>query len=236
MAYQILHILGTAQPEGTGMVRIVRALAKGLDPERYGIHAWFLEGAGPQVDLLREAGVQASALDWWRGMRDPVGAWSFWRKLRNQRFAIVHLHFGGRSVHWLARQATHAKIVRHLHGRILEPRGLAPVNFSARGTDAVVAVSRAVADRVVDGAARVIYAGVTVPPGDTPAPRHSATSEIVLGTAGRLVELKGIKYLLSAAALLRREFPALRVEVAGSGPERKKLEKSVAEYASRGMC
>ena len=54
MAYQILHILGTAQPEGTGMVRIVRALAKGLDPERYGIHAWFLEGAGPQVDLLRE--------------------------------------------------------------------------------------------------------------------------------------------------------------------------------------
>ena len=44
MAHQVLHILGTAQPAGTGMARIVGALARGLNPERYRIHAWFLEG------------------------------------------------------------------------------------------------------------------------------------------------------------------------------------------------
>ena len=207
------------------MVRIVRTLAEGLDPARYHIHALFLEGPGPLVQVLQQAGVPASSLDWWRGMRDPVGAWRFWSNLRTRKFAIVHLHFGGRSVSWLSRAATHAKIVRHLHGRILEPQGLAPIYVSARGTDAVVAVSQAVADRVVDGVARVIYAGL--PPRDPPPLRH-ANTEIVIGTAGRLVELKGMEYLIRAVAALRTEFPALRVEIAGSGPRRAKLEDEVA--------
>jgi colanic acid/amylovoran biosynthesis glycosyltransferase len=209
------------------MARIVRTLSEGLDPKRYRIHALFLAGAGPLVNVLQQAGVQASALDWWRGARDPMGAWRFWRSLRRQKFAIVHLHFGGRSVNWLARAATQAKIVRHLHGRILEPRGLTPVNFSAWGADAVVAVSQAVADRVVDGPTRVIYAGLPIPSGNLPALHRRATSEIVIGTAGRLVELKGIEYLVRAAAALRSEFPALRVEIAGSGPQREKLEEAV---------
>jgi glycosyltransferase involved in cell wall biosynthesis len=75
---------------------------------------------------------------------------------------------------------------------------------------------------LVDGKARIIYAGLSVP-SDCP-PRHRASSEIVIGTAGRLVELKGIDYMLSAAAALLPEFPTLRVEIAGSGPEREKLE------------
>jgi glycosyltransferase involved in cell wall biosynthesis len=227
MAHQVLHILGTAQPESTGMARIVRTLAEGVDPARYRIHAWFLAGAGPLVSALQQTGVEAAAVSWWCGMRDPMGAWRFWRKLRKQKFAIVHLHFGGRSVLKLARAATQAKIVRHLHGRILEPQGLTPVYFSARGTDAVVAVSQAVANQVVDGPARVIYAGLALPYGHASARRSREPSEIVLGTAGRLVELKGIEYLLRAAAALRSEFPALRVEIAGAGPQREKLEEAV---------
>lgn len=211
------------------MARIVGELARGLDPRRYCFHALFLAGGGPLVGALQQAGVQARSLDWWLGARDPVGAWKFWRSLRNQKFAIVQLHFGGRSVCRLARAATHAKIIRHLHGRILEPRGLTPVHFSARGADVVVAVSQAVARQVVDGPARVVYAGVTVPSGDASALRRHDNSEIVIGTAGRLVELKGIEYLLRAAAPLGREFPALRVEIAGSGPQREKLEKAVAD-------
>jgi glycosyltransferase involved in cell wall biosynthesis len=175
--------------------------------------------------VLNEAGVPASSLDWWRGMRDPMGALRYWSSLRTQNYSIVHLHFGGRSVSSLARAATHAKIVRHQHGRVLEPQGLAPVYVSARGTDAVVAVSQAVAGRVVDGVARVIYAGL--PPRE-PLPHCRAIAEIVIGTAGRLVELKGIEYLIRAVAALRNDFPALRLEIAGSGPHRVKLEEEVA--------
>ena len=49
------------------------------------------------------------------------------------------------------------------------------------------------------------------------------------------MELKGIEYLLSAAAALRREFPALRVEIAGSGPQREKLEEAVAHAGLGGQ-
>ena len=226
MAIQVLHILGSAQPESTGMARIVRALALGMDPDRYRIHALFLAGAGPLVDSLEHAGVTASALDWRDGMRDPLGALRFWSFLRRRHFDLVHLHYGGRSVSRLARAATNARIIRHLHGRILESKGLAPISFSARGTDMVLAVSKAVASRVVDGGARVIYAGVLVPPSQPR--RRPVDSQIIIGTAGRLVELKGIEYLLRAVATLRSEFPSIKLEIAGSGPCQGDLEDAVA--------
>ncbi len=145
MPKRVLHILGTAGQHGAGIAHLVRGLARGLDPQRYRIHALFLAGDGPLVSVLQQAGAQVSAVDWVRGARDPMGAWRFWRHLRNQQFDIVHVHFGGRSVFWLARAATGAKIVLHLWDRILEPRGLTPVYFSARGTDGVVAASQAIA-------------------------------------------------------------------------------------------
>jgi glycosyltransferase involved in cell wall biosynthesis len=207
----------------------VCALARGLDPSRYRIQACFLAANGPLVAVLERAGVPTNVVDWWRGARDPVGAWRFWRRLRHLRIDIVHIHFGGRSVRSLARAATGAKIVMHLHSRILEPQGPWPVTFSTRGVDAVVAVSQAVARRVAEGHARVIYAGVDPQPRCTPAPSHGTKSEIILGTAGRLIALKGIEYLLRAAAALQAEFPGLRVEIAGAGPQREKLEETAAQ-------
>jgi glycosyltransferase involved in cell wall biosynthesis len=225
MAKQVLHILGTAQPEGAGVAHIVRILAEGLDPNSYRIHALFLAGAGPLVDLMQPVCASSGAIEWWRGMRDPMGALNFWRTLRRRRFDIVHLHSGGNSVSSLARAATGARIVRHIHGRVMELKELSPAIYSSRGVDAVIAVSQSVARRVVDGKARVIYAGIpthlTRPGGDRP------STEIVLGTAGRLVEVKGIEYLLQAVSLLRREFPSVQLEIAGSGPLRETLEAEV---------
>jgi glycosyltransferase involved in cell wall biosynthesis len=234
MAHEVLHILGSAQPESSSIARVVCALARGLSPTRYRIHAWFLAGNGPLVGVLERAGVQTGVLDWWRGARDPVGAWKFWRRLRRLRIDIVHIHFGGKSVRGLARAATGAKIVMHLHSRILEPQGPSPASFSARGADAVVAVSQAVARCVGDGHARVIYAGIDPPSTGFSAPPHGADSEIILGTAGRLIALKGIEYLLRAAAALQPEFPGLRVEIAGAGPQRKKLEDTAAQLGLAG--
>ena len=225
MPKQVLHILGTAQPEGAGIAHIVRTLAEGLDPARYRIHALFLAGTGPLVDLLRPVCASSSAIDWCRGMHDPVGAFGFWRTLRRQHFDIVHLHSGGRSVSSLARAASGARIVRHIHGRVMELKDLSPAFYSSRGADAVVAVSQSVASRVVDGKARVIYAGVPTPSAGL---RHDRSDPAnILGTAGRLVEVKGIEYLLQAASLLHREFPSLRLEIAGSGPLREVLETEV---------
>ncbi len=72
------------------------------------------------------------------------------------------------------------------------------------------------------------------PPTDFPAPGHRATSQLVMGTARRLIRFKGIEYLLDAAAVLRPEFPDLRVEIAGTGPERENLEQRAARLGLTG--
>jgi glycosyltransferase involved in cell wall biosynthesis len=231
MAKQVLHILGTAQPEGAGVAHIVRILAEGLDPDCYRIHALFLGGAGPLVDRLQPVCVSSGSIQWSRGIKDPLGAFSFWRILRRQQFDIVQIHSGGNSVSSVARAATGARIVRHIHGRVMELRNLSPAIYSSHGVDAVVAVSQSVARQVVDGKAKVIYAGI--PTHTTRLGDDRADHDLVLGTAGRLVEVKGIEYLLQAASILRREFPSLQLEIAGSGPMRESLEAEVLRTGLR---
>ena len=45
----VLHLLGTAQPEGSGIAKIVAALAQGLNSQKYKLHVWFLKSDGPLV-------------------------------------------------------------------------------------------------------------------------------------------------------------------------------------------
>jgi glycosyltransferase involved in cell wall biosynthesis len=228
VAENILHILGTAQREGTGVARIVEALAKGLDPQQYRVHAWFLAGDGPLAKELEAAGVQVRVIDWCRSIGDPAGAWRFWRGLREEKFALIHQHWGGRAPRFVVRSRRRAKTITHLHGHLLESNGLAPLSLRSNGCDCVIATSRAVANCVVGSSARVVYPGVIIPNDrqDRPAePRD--VEEAVLGTAGRLVPLKGITYLIRALALLLRDISNVRLEIAGSGPDRDLLENEV---------
>jgi glycosyltransferase involved in cell wall biosynthesis len=225
----ILHLLATAGREGTGVARLVATLARGLDPAGYAIEAWFLERDGPLVDDLRQAGARARFVPF-TGVADPGGALRFARALAAASPALVHQHAGGPAVRAVLRLATRAPIVAHLHGRVAERSGssrsdrpgpglpgwlaLTPARVLAPGADATIATSRAVA--ALAPGARVVYPGVPIPP-----PRQPPTNDRpIVGYAGRLVTLKGVDVLLRAAATL----PGLRVEVAGDGPERSRLE------------
>jgi glycosyltransferase involved in cell wall biosynthesis len=225
MTRQVLHLLGTAQPSGAGVARIVRTIATRLDPTKYGVHAWFLGENGPLAAELHSAGVSVRVIQWSQGARDPWGAWRFWRNVRRTHFAIVHVHSGARSVSGLVRAATGAALVVHVHGRILEARGQRPMPIRVPNADAVIAVSRAVAQQVQDGAARVIYTGVESPD------RHhlGSASGHVLGVAARLVPVKGVADVIRAVAQVRNGVPDVRLEIAGDGPERPALERRVRE-------
>jgi glycosyltransferase involved in cell wall biosynthesis len=228
MAENVLHILGSAQPEGTGIARMVGALAKYMDRTRYTVHAWFLARDGPLVAELEAAGARVRCIDWPAGAGDPGGAWRFWQSCRSHTFAIIHQHFGGRAPRWIARWSSQAKVVAHLWGHLSESRGLGPLPLRSQGADLVIATSQAVGDCVVGARARVVYPGVDIPNGRIFARRLSSpSSEVVVGTAGRLVPLKGNVYLIRALGSLCREFPNLRLEIAGSGPERPALEQEV---------
>ena len=225
MPRSVVHILGTAQPEGTGIARIVASLARGLKARDYLTHAYFLGADGPLVKELEGAEVRARILDL-RGWK-PRGAWRLWHALRGQGFSIVHQHAGGPRITRLARWSCHAPIVLHLHGRVVESRGLNPAPIHVHGADAVIASSHSVAAQVVGAAPRVIYAGVPVLNGTLANLSRIEKYETVIGSGSRLSPIKGISHLVRAFGLLHAEFPEARLEIAGDGPDRSAIAELV---------
>jgi L-malate glycosyltransferase len=222
---RILHLLGAGSILSTAPSRLVANLARHIDRERYELVVWFLVRGGPLVDELSAAGCRTRLVPWTSGPRQPHQALRFWRALRSESPAIVHQHFGGRTVRAVIRRATHAPVVVHLHSRIDEAHDNRPKRFSISDADAVVAVSHAVADGVGAASAQVIYPGVEV---DAP---HGSRLRVpfVIGTAGRLVELKGYGCLIEAMRPLMAEVSELQLEIAGDGPERAALERQAAD-------
>jgi glycosyltransferase involved in cell wall biosynthesis len=78
--------------------------------------------------------------------------------------------------------------------------------------------------------AEVIYPGVKM---------ETSASDVtkagcVVGTAARLVPVKGLEYLLRAISLVRAEIPQVRLQIAGSGPLQSRLEFEVRELGLGG--
>ena len=220
MPLDVLHVLGSAQPEGTGVVRIVRGLAAELDPSKYRTHVCFLESVGPLVGDFQAAGVPVVALDWWTGGLNPLGAFRFWKYLRGRNFAVVHQHFGARAVRQVIRRASDARVVLHLHGLVLE-------SAIIQGADQVIAASQAIARGVPNLKPIVIYGGVALP--EEPANHLPEGAGIVIGAACRITVSKGLADLIRAFATLSHEFPDLSLEIAGDGPQRRQLENEVRQ-------
>ena len=224
--FTIVHLLGTAAPEGTVFARIAAGIARGLDSARYRTKACFLDGAGPLVKTLEEAGIESTAFDITHRGASELLKFANW--VRRTRPDIVHQHFGLRRVSHTVRLTSRAKIVFHLHGRVMEAAftsELQPIRVT--GVDAVVAPSRAAAAQVASPTARVIHTGVPVPP----EPRRKPVSqEVVVGFAGRLVPIKDLPTLLAGFAEAVRQRPQARLEIAGDGPQRENLVQIAREH------
>ena len=177
------------------------------------------------VTELELAGAAVRTIDWRRGARDPIGAFRFRCALSQRQFAIVHQHFGGRSVRWLVRSATPAYIIVNLHGELTDRDLLSSITCSA---DAVLVPSSAVAEQLAPARPQVVHLGVRIPEqGFPPAADGADPSAITIGAACRLVPLKGLKHLILAFAAIHAEFPTLLLEIAGEGIERESLEAQV---------
>lgn len=224
MPASVLHLLRSSQVEETGPARIVAALARGMDGAEFQTHVWCLGPAGPLLEDLEEAGAIASTLNWSAGIRDPIGAYRFWERLGSQDFAIVHHHFGGRTLRRIVHATSSAPLVVQLHQRIPEIDAVRSVPVAVRGADVVIAVSRAVARQVERQNPVVVYSGVDAGEGCY-AVDSKARDSVVVGAACRLVDIKGLADLIEAMALLSPDFSNLRLEIAGEGPERENLEE-----------
>jgi len=226
--YNVIHILPTSTEAGTSIARIVAALTVGLKPMGYQIHAWFLSPGGPLCNELDGLGARIRTFNWNSGDRDFVAWAKILEALWGENFDIIHQHVGGRSFAWLAKMATNAKLIIHLHGREIETRGPTPVPVVLPSAFKIIATSHAVSQMVIDQTAYVVYPGI-----NTSATHFMRSgirenkTETIIGTARRLVATKGVIHLIRAFAQLRREMKDLFLEIAGSGTEQHRLESEV---------
>jgi glycosyltransferase involved in cell wall biosynthesis len=226
MTVQVLHILGSARPEGASIARMVGILGEGIDARRFRLHAWFLEEDGPLREELEASGVSTRYVAWPGGMGNLRGAAAFWRALRGGDFAIVHQHYGGRSIRLVTRAATRARIACHLWGRVDERTPQLRLPIERKTCDRLIACSRSVAEQVVGARAKVVYAAVK--PGAAEAGARLPRERLVIGAASRMVPSKGLDTLIDAAEILQKRLPSARVEIAGDGPEREALARRAA--------
>jgi teichuronic acid biosynthesis glycosyltransferase TuaC len=118
-----------------------------------------------------------------------------------------------------------------------------------RSASQVICISEQVRQRVLAGTGgdcrtTVIYNGVDpafftpsslAPPSSVPS--SSDPTSLLILSIGNLIPIKGYEYLVRAASALASEFPSLRWEIMGDGPERGRLQALANELqVSDRMC
>jgi glycosyltransferase involved in cell wall biosynthesis len=162
------------------------------------------------------------------------GSIAMWRLQRRERYDIVHVHwplphalFG-----WVARAARRqTRIImqfysielRWVNERIAVLRGF--LRRAIRNADRVVAISTSTAREVAALAGNDVPIEVIPYAVEMPEPKASPHDDATILYVGRLVERKGVAYLIDAAASL----PRAKVVIIGDGPEREALEARARE-------
>jgi len=162
------------------------------------------------------------------------GSIAMWRLQRRERYDIVHVHwplphavFG-----WVARAARrrtrlimqfYSIELRWVNERIAILRGF--LRRAIRTADRVIAISTATAREVSALAGDDVPIEVIPYAVEMPSRKASRHDEATILYVGRLVERKGVAYLIDASASL----PKARIVIIGDGPEREALENRAKE-------
>jgi glycosyltransferase involved in cell wall biosynthesis len=169
-----------------------------------------------------------------------AGMVAVWRLCRRERYDVVHVHWPVPLAlwGWAARRAQRVPVVLTFYGIELRwvkrslPFLKGFVRWACRWADRVVAISSETAREIRE----LVQVPVDVIPYTTPFPGRDAPRALASGDGrpltilfvGRLIELKGLAYLIEAAHRLRDRVPA-RIVAIGIGPERERLEALARE-------
>ena len=227
---EVLHVLGSAQLQGTAIAQQVLELAKSVDPDRYRISALFLDDDGPLVEEFRSEGLDVATAPW-RGWRDLPGAGGVLQALRARRFDIVHRHTGGRAVQQLIRAGSRAKIVAHAWS-VADEAGEVMGRAGVAGADQVIVISFALRTLAPPEILRVVHPGLDLR-SYRPKTRPEESEGAIIGAASRFAPIKGLPCLLRAFALVAGQRNDVTLELAGDGPDRHTL---IAEAQRLGIA
>ncbi|MBL8692850.1 MAG: glycosyltransferase [Planctomycetes bacterium] len=163
---------------------------------------------------------------------DPIAIARLTRRLRHERYDVVHLHDGGAASLGTA-AAEMAGVPAIVHRRIASPlrrNALTRWKYDGRRVARFVAVSEVVAAVLAEGGVpreriAVVPSGVDLRRLDglsREAARRALEAppdQILVGTIGKLAAKKGVDTVLRAFSHLGRELPSARCVVIGDGPD-----------------
>ena len=162
----------------------------------------------------------------------------FWlrRLIRAQGYDIVHFHTKRAHALSLGLSRMHADLRYVVTRRMDYPvkRNWYARWLYNRKVDGVVAISRKIAEVLVEGGVRrekvrVIHSGIDPAPFQRRVEARAGSEEKVIGTVAVLEERKGHRFLLEAAALLKAQGRRVTYRIAGEGSQREALQTMVRE-------
>lgn len=246
---RILELASHSSLQRGGAVQMIR-LARGLAERGHEVTAIFnvAEGAAPDIEPVQraiQAGVNVLALD----LKDAASGPKLLQLYQAGQFDVVHCHreeallFAARA---LASQRVPCFVAQR--GTVYLPDWFSAEHklLLGRRVDRIVAVAQAVKRALVwrrliaPSKIEVIYGGVET---DLFHPgvdgrllrlrRQVPQGTLVVTLPGALVEKKGTKFFIEAAALIRRRRQGLRFWIVGSGKLEEKM-KALAEHLELG--
>ena len=228
---------------GGGAERVARDLLVELDPKRFERILCVSRPPGDRtgervVADLRRRGVDVRFLKR-RFKFDPLAWWPLFRALRRERVDVLHTHAFGQNA-WgslLGRLAGVPVVIAHEHNREFNRRVLRPVidrELIARCADAMIVVSGEARRSMVQVEGVPPERLVLLPNGVKALPLGDGrvlradlgirSEDPVVGTVCIIRSEKALDVLVRATALLARCFPRLHVLIAGTGPDRARVE------------
>ena len=228
---EVVHI--TPGLDVGGLETLLLEFARHADRDRFRLRFVSLGTRGTLADRVEASGWTVTALEKPPGLR-PGLVLRLARLLRRWRPGIVHTHNSGPIIYGApaARLARVARVVhtRHEQNHGAGPRELAALRHAARLVDRFACVSGdsarlSVRQGIAPEKVRTILNGVDTSRFSPVGPRPAGPAVVV----ARLSPEKNVEGLLRAAALVAREHPEFRLQVAGDGPCRGALEALAAE-------
>ena len=155
------------------------------------------------------------------------------RLIRKEKYDIVHLHT--KRAHalslWLPRGPNTPRYVVTRRMDYPEPKSWYTRYLYNRRVDGIVAISRPIADLLASAGVdskriRLIHSGIDPAPFEAVASMDTREEDsAVVGTVAVLEERKGHRFLLEAAARLKKQGYKISYQLAGDGSLRRQLEE-----------
>jgi glycosyltransferase involved in cell wall biosynthesis len=234
VSIRVAHVVETL--DLGGLEKLIIEFARHTDRARFAPMVVTIGGRGLLADEVETLDCPVISLNLPPGVRSRV--WSIAqmaRLFRRERVGVLHTHSGGPLL-FGAPAARLAKVPRVVHTRHHGPdlgssrRAFAGMAFAARWVDCVACVAddgaRRAAEEGIDASKiKTVWNGIDLDRFAFRGPAPGGPAVVV----ARLNPEKDVETLLRASAIVARQLPEYRLEIAGDGPSRTALESLAKE-------